>query len=491
MSLKIATDSIFLPGASDERPRRRLLLIAYSFPPVGGAGVQRPTKWVKYLPQFGWDVTVLTPENPSVPVRDESLLSEIPHETRIVKAKTWEPDYRLKQQLAQHQSTTAKPSVISKIVSTFKSQAKRVVQTALQPDLQVLWVRNAIRAASQELQRVPHDAILVTVPPYSMLSIGASLKQRFQLPLVFDFRDEWDLSSRYLEHTPRGWWANLIQSRMQRNLLKQADSVIATTQASAQFYQQKLSEVSNPAQAHCLYNGFDPEDFPATEIPPDPSDADDVFRLVYTGTLWNLTDIEPLVLAIEEIQKATPRLLPKLELVCVGRKTPEQQQILNRVQQTTCRTKFLDYCDHKQVATFLQQAHALCLLLSDVPGAERVVPAKLFEYLASQKSILAISPHGETARITRRFQPDGHFVPRDITGITGWLTDRLSAPKPTARMNISQELLNEFSRPALTKQLAELLNTVTGADSSVSNCKSMMTNHSLDEELVCLAGTEA
>src|SRR5215467_8305543 len=49
--------------------RRRVLFIAYTFPPVGGAGVQRTTKFVKYLPQFGWNASVLTASNPSVPRR--------------------------------------------------------------------------------------------------------------------------------------------------------------------------------------------------------------------------------------------------------------------------------------------------------------------------------------------------------------------------------------------------------------------------------------
>ena len=231
--------------------RRRVLLIAYSFPPVGGAGVQRPVKWTKYLPQFGWDVTVLTPENPSVPVRDESLLTEIPADTRIVRARTWEPSYENKQRLAG-QSTGQSPGFTQRCKQLGLRLVKSGVQKLLQPDLQVLWKRNAIRAATRELAAVPHDAILVTVPPYSMLSIGVALKQRFSLPVVFDFRDEWDLSSRYLEQTPRDWWSQTIQASLQRRWLKQADAVIATTQASATTYQQKLAELGNFATSHCI-----------------------------------------------------------------------------------------------------------------------------------------------------------------------------------------------------------------------------------------------
>jgi len=456
-----------LPTTSDTS-RRRVLLIAYSFPPVGGAGVQRPAKWTKYLPQFGWDVTVLTPENPSVPLRDESLLAEIPPETRIIHARTWEPDYKLKQQLAG-KATTGHPGLLSIGRSFAKSFVKRCVQTALQPDLQVLWVKNAIRAATKELERVPHDAILVTVPPYSMLSIGVSLKQRFGLPVVFDFRDEWDLSSRYLEQASHGWWTRLVQTRMQRRLLKQADAVIATTQASAATYQQKLAEVGNTAQSHCIYNGYDPEDFANLDPGTNRAQSTDRFQLVYTGTLWNLTDIEPLVSAIEQMQHRRPELLDKLELVCVGRKTPEQQAVLDPVNRTNCRTDFVDYCHHKEIAGRLQQADALCLLLSDVPGAERVVPAKVFEYLASRKPILAIAPFGETSRIVQRFLPEGHYAPRDIAGIAAWLIDRLSGSRRVSPRAASTADLTEFSRPHLTGRLAAVLNSVSKRPAAVAN----------------------
>lgn len=439
--------------------RRRVLLIAYSFPPVGGAGVQRPTKWVKYLPPCGWDVTVLTPENPSVPLRDESLLAEIPPETRIIRARTWEPDYRLKQQIGAATHETKQPGMTGKLLRAMKSAVKSAALSVLQPDLQVLWVRNAVRAAAAELRNVEHDAILVTAPPYSMLSIGVALKQRFALPLVFDFRDEWDLSSRYLEQAPRGWWSSWIQARMQRWLLRHADAVLATTQASALTYQRKLSEVGNIATSHCVYNGFDPEDFPAD---PSPRNSSDTFRLVYTGTLWNLTDIEPLVLAIERLQAEQFPLLSRLELAFVGRKTPQQQRMLDRLLQVRCRTEFHDYCPHDAVAEWLRGADALCLTLSDAPGAERVVPAKLFEYLAVGKPLLSIVPHGETARIARRLWPDGHFVPRDVIGIAQWLKDRLLQQNPWSAERISPEAIQPFSRPVLTRQLADVLNAVTG-----------------------------
>ena len=80
----------------DGTPIRRVLVVAYVFPPAGGAGVQRVTKFVKYLPEFGWDCSVLTVANPSVPVFDETLAKDVPESTVVRVARTLEPGYALK-----------------------------------------------------------------------------------------------------------------------------------------------------------------------------------------------------------------------------------------------------------------------------------------------------------------------------------------------------------------------------------------------------------
>src|SRR5579863_9804076 len=77
---------------------RRVLLISYDFPPVGGTGVQRPVKFVKYLRHYGWEASVVTAANPSVPVFDQSLCADLPEDLLITRSKTWEPDYRIDQE---------------------------------------------------------------------------------------------------------------------------------------------------------------------------------------------------------------------------------------------------------------------------------------------------------------------------------------------------------------------------------------------------------
>src|SRR5687768_16086327 len=75
----------------------RALIVCYVFPPVGGAGVQRVLKLVKYLPRYGITPSVLTARAPSVPLVDPSLVSDVPPGTEVVRVRTFEPGYAAKQ----------------------------------------------------------------------------------------------------------------------------------------------------------------------------------------------------------------------------------------------------------------------------------------------------------------------------------------------------------------------------------------------------------
>src|SRR5262245_23349003 len=105
---------------SIDRPRRRVLVVTYTFPPVGGAGVQRVTKLVKYLGRHGWQPTVLTVANPSVPLYDRSLDQDVPPETEICRARSWEPGYALKAQIINTGTAPAKKSKGSLKRSAFR-----------------------------------------------------------------------------------------------------------------------------------------------------------------------------------------------------------------------------------------------------------------------------------------------------------------------------------------------------------------------------------
>ena len=475
---------------SDLRSSKRVLIVTYNFPPVGGAGVQRVTKFVKYLPQFGWDATVLTTDNPSVPVYDESLLADIPPQTLIVKARTLEPGYALKRIVSA--SNTEKvtrsvsegerpmmsdgrsPSLTLRVTlaSALKRVLRGVANFLLQPDPQVLWNSQAIEAGLRVLGQRKHDAIFVTAPPFSSFLIGAELARRTGLPLVLDYRDEWSISNSYLENKRLGWLSRTWQQHQQSLCVRAASALVATTRHSAESLQAVARESEcRPLITH-IYNGFDTADFhEGTPSLPDvvfekANEATQPYKLTYIGTLWNLTSVEPVVRAVQQLAERSPDLASRLELHFVGRRTAVQDEWLDQIGPLPCRVVRQPYLDHDAALRLMRNADGLCLLLSDLPEAGRVVPAKLFEYLAVRRPLFAIVPPGEVASLLNDCPFAFVHSPGDVTGIAQRLGDeierhRLGISWPTGLWDSSP-----FERRRQSGQLAELLERVSAVGQS-------------------------
>ncbi|MEZ5943502.1 MAG: glycosyltransferase [Planctomycetaceae bacterium] len=445
--------------------RKRVLFISYLFPPVGGVGVQRVTKFVKYLPEFGWDSSVLTVSNPSVPLHDESYHKDIPANTIIRRAKTYEPGYAVKQAVASNGS--GKQS--SELMSWAKGIVKRVGNFVLQPDAQILWHFHAWREALKLLKEVPHDLIVATGPPFSSLVLGGKLAKRTGLPLILDYRDEWSISNAYWENKQQGTLANWIQKRQQFQAVRAADVLLATTPSSAQSVAEVALAAGSSARSTYIYNGFDSDDFPTAGgriEKVDYGNGTDRFRLAFIGTLWNLNSIEPVVAAIERLSNNHPHLAGKLELLLAGRRMPEQEAIVDRLEQTECKVTRLPFVQHAEAVQLMQSADALLMLNSDVPHAHRIINAKTFEYMAARRPMFVVAPEGDVWDIVRDLPGTMLCPPSDVERIKDNLALIIEQFRCDVHFDDAHWDIDRFHRRQIAGQLATLLNATIGQPTS-------------------------
>ena len=127
---------------------KKVLIIAYYWPPSGGSGVQRWLKFVKYLPQFGWEPYVFTPENPSFTIRDESLLKDVPVEAEVIRFPIWEPYEhfsKLSGAMGQRKSASPTDFVSTKNHSLFQRISTFIRANFFIPDPRVFWVRPSVK----------------------------------------------------------------------------------------------------------------------------------------------------------------------------------------------------------------------------------------------------------------------------------------------------------------------------------------------------------
>ena len=438
---------------------RRVLFVSYLFPPTGGVGVQRVTKFVKHLREFGWTPSVLTAANPSVPLTDDSLCHDIPAGTVIRTARTLEPGYRWKRSVGGGEAVQS--GGLSAVRHGLKSIMRAAANAVLQPDPQVLWRPNAIREGLKLLEEVPHDAIIATGPPFSTFLVGAALSRETRLPLVLDYRDEWSISNQYWENKRPGWLSNRLQSRMQRSALRAADAILATTPSSAGALAGLADDAGSFARTSWIYNGFDPDDFNAGQLPEALQIDSDVrrqrFRLTCVGTLWNLNPIGPVVRAIRRLVQSSPELAATLELVLVGRRTPEQEAELDLLADTPVTVTRLPFVAHDQAVAAMRDADALLLLNAELPHADRIINAKAFEYIAARRPILSVAPRGDLWDLLVDIPETSLRRPSDTVGVADALLQLLRRHSTEGRTPSTDADISMFERRELAGELAVLL----------------------------------
>ena len=126
---------------------KRVLVIAYYFPPMGMGGVQRTMKFVRYLPDFGWDPIILTVKDVLYHARDESLLHEI-QERSIIRTESLDPQRILWKLMRSEKKRTGtrspqKPSILLERIN------RNLLTWFLIPDPKILWTPHAICRAKR------------------------------------------------------------------------------------------------------------------------------------------------------------------------------------------------------------------------------------------------------------------------------------------------------------------------------------------------------
>lgn len=443
----------------------RALLVAYSFPPVGGAGVQRMLKLAKYLPLHGVSPAVLTVANPSVPLRDETLMADVPATLPIVRARTLEPGYAVKQAAWSASTSDAAPSLRKRATRALSGVARQL----LFPDPQVLWQPGASAALVRRLAAGADDVVVISGPPFSQFLLAplarAPLLSR-RVAVVLDYRDEWSTLRKSYEMTRSGL-QDLLGDPLEAALLRCAHAVVTATPTFRDNLLRRFPFL-DPARVHEIPNGYDPADFPPWLAPPASPAAEDPARaalpplptdrlvLTYAGTVFRLTSPRGLLGAVRRLHREEPALAARLSLRFIGRIVDTELDAFAGTE--ALGVSRVDYLSHHDVLQELLRSHATLCLLDDVAGADAIFPGKVFELMYLRRPCLTLAPPGALAQLAQRHALGAVLHPRDEVAIAGWLAQALREHQqgrfaPSA----ASQAISRFSRPALAGEFAAVL----------------------------------
>ncbi len=365
---------------------KRVLVIAYYWPPSGGSGVQRWVKFCKYLPAEGWEPVVFAPLNADYPSLDPSFEKELPENLEVLRGRIWEP------YAAYRKLTGAKSTQVTEISSGKKTWKQRlslwIRANLFVPDPRVGWVKPSVKTLRKYLKEHPVDAIVTTGPPHSVHLIGQKLHQTTGIPWIPDFRDPWSRMYylKYLPMTEKTWGKLRAQEQA---VLDECSTVLACTPlVQEEFREQTKTPVA------CITNGFDEEDFqgPAPE-------GDGRFNITHTGLF--AADGNPFTLwkVLRELADEDPWFKESLRIRLVGKVDREVLDALAK-EGLSAHIVALGPCDHATAVREQRSATLLVLPLRNDAQYRPILPGKLFEYLAARRPVLGIGQaDGAMARV--------------------------------------------------------------------------------------------
>ena len=428
-----------------EQLDKKVLIITYYWPPAGGPGVQRWLKFAKYLPEFGWKPIIYTPENPSYPLLDESLLKDVPQNITMVKTKIWEP-YQLAEKLSKSNKKFKGGQFDVGENQSWKSKLSIWVRgNFFIPDARVFWVKPSASFLKKYLQENNIETIVTTGPPHSMHLIGLALKKEIpSLKWIADFRDPWTEIS-YYKHLKLTKSSDKKHRDLEKSVFKSADITLATSYTDADNFK-KLG-----ANAICITNGFD-----ESEILKNTETKREKFVLSYVGVLEQLRNPEILWDVLNKLISENHDFKNDFALKLVGR---VDDKILQQIKTTPLQQNIINkgYLSHDEALVEMQTSDMLLITNFPNNSSKGIIPGKIFEYLATGKKIISFGPNnGDVATILSKTNAGKHFNYENSDAVYQYIKDLYQDWKD-GNINSNTDNINEFSRRNLTSKLSEVL----------------------------------
>jgi glycosyltransferase involved in cell wall biosynthesis len=425
----------------------KVLIITYYWPPAGGPGVQRWLKFVKYLPDFGVQPVVYIPENPTYPIVDQNLVSEVSDQAIIIKHRIFEP-YQLASFLSKNKTQKMNSGIIpnQKKQSFLDKTFLWVRGNLFIPDARVFWVKPSVSFLEKYILENDIDTIITSGPPHSLHLIGLELKQKLNLKWFADFRDPWTTIG-YHKSLRLSSFAAKKHKALEHQVLNAADTVIVTSKTTKTEFQ---AITNKPISV--ITNGYDTEQIEKQTL-------DVKFSLAHIGSFLSERNPKMLWEVLLELLEEIPSFKLNLEIKLIG---AVSQEVLETISQFGLNEYLnnLGYVSHAEAIAHQRKSQVLLLIEINSEDTKSIIPGKLFEYMVSNRPIIAIGPQDSDF---------AEIITNTNTGVFFDYSEKMKLKRVIldfydqfleGRLQSNGVGLQNYSRKNLTKELVQLLNKI-------------------------------
>src|SRR5262245_44217552 len=269
-----------LPGVHNaDALRLRVLMICFAYPPIGGAGMIRSAKFVKFLPECGYEPVVVTPAHGAARLPCDADFGRtygatICHTGYRDVVKEVRDLFRWTRRHESHGAVVNDAVAPAQPSSGWRRSARRLAYDAVTlPDEHIGWKQPALQAVRALMARTRFDIVYSTSPPESAHLVARAIKREFGIPWVADLRDLWS-DDHYRQRTRARRW---VLRRIERRTLTGADALVTVSEPWQRQLAATYETVARPVK--CIAHGFDVDDYRAAGC------GAARFTITYAGTL--------------------------------------------------------------------------------------------------------------------------------------------------------------------------------------------------------------
>lgn len=446
-------------------PSRKLLVIAYHFPPDATVGAVRPAKFAKYLRQLGWKPYVLTVCEKYAPLQDHTKVADLT-QIPVVRTSVWptvlEIALKLKprgraRKRTEPSSQNAGNGAGERLAMRLKRYANSLFEL---PDKQIGWLIPAVYRARRLIKAEGIEVVVTSSPPRTTALVGLLLSYLAPVRLVTDLRDPW-----FTPYGREGWFMSLgevaegrsafgdrIERWLERKIMQRSARVIVTNDRLAAALREAYPGL--PGDRVCtIPNGYDLDDLAGIASARRVSQK---FTVSYLGTLYLHRSPRSVFQAFSELIRDGQVSRADIAINLIG----DVRSTIDGPVEDLIASYGLTGCIRIQAAVpykeALQQMMQSDLLLLFAPNQHCSIPGKAFEYLATRKPILCLAQDGATADLIKTTEAGFVINPDDVAGIKRALMTVFGAFKRgqpfTSTGNISS-----YERRALSARLSHTL----------------------------------
>ncbi len=424
---------------------KKILIIAYYWPPSGGAGVQRWLKFVKYLAQMDYEVHVYTTSNPETTAFDEDLLKEVPDNVTVIRKKIWEPFEVYRKFTGKKEKNT------SVLFSDGKTKKRKFTESValfvranlFVPDAKMFWIKPSVRFLKKYVRENDIPLVVSTGPPHSLHLIAKKIKKALKIKWIADFRDPWT-NIDYFDFFPTLSIVDKWHKKLEKKVLKAADKVVVVSPQM----KKEFSHVIPTQKIELITNGYD------SELKEKPT-LNEKFTIAHVGSI-NVDRVHPSFYeALHELLASEKDLKKHLSLLFIGKVSYEVKALLAQHQLEEC-TDMPGYLSYHQLIDIQSKVHLLYLPINNTPNAKGILTGKFFEYLAARRPILAQGPQdGDLAELLNYTHAGAIFEFEDKENLKLYIKKQYDNFLQGLNDFESQHV-EEFSRKSLTLKMDKL-----------------------------------